>query len=221
MLSRSSIIVVVVLSSSVFACGGAIDPLTDGGTNPDGGPSPDGSPPPNPNCPSSAPDQGGSCAKEGIECEYGSDPRTVCNQIATCSSGAWDFAFGGGGDCPTPPQNPSECPATLTQAQKGGACSDEGTICNYSTSSATQFCACGSPGGPIMIDGGPNDTWQCAFTSNSGCPAVRPRLGTACAVSDQNCNYDECGLPSGLAFQCNSQTMTWAIGFGDLCAGAN
>ncbi len=210
----------LMLFATLGACGGIAD-LGDGGSTPDSG-NPDGGPGPgpSPDCPTSPPTQSSSCSKNGIQCEYGNDVRFTCNQIVACTNGSWDYAFNGDPSCPTP-QNPSACPATFEQVQQGASCTPMGTSCNYSNSTATRFCECNFMGGPIQIDGGPGATWECGFGTATGCPSVRPRIGTKCSQTDLNCSYDVCGAPSGLSFQCSSQTMTWVQGFGDVCAGAN
>jgi hypothetical protein len=216
MLSRVSL---VLFAALLFACGGqtADDDLGDGGPGNEGGP--DGSPAPSPDCPTSPPAQGASCSKDTIECEYGSDPRSTCNQVATCSSGAWEYSPNDP-TCPTPAQNPAACPATFDQVSQGNSCNVEGTVCNYTNASATHFCTCSSGGGPIMIDGGNYATWECGFGPAQGCPDARPRIGSACTQADVQCTYDVCGEPSGLTFQCNAQTSTWVIGMMDACFGA-
>ncbi len=96
-----------------------------------------------------------------------------------------------------------------------------GAQCNYSTSSATRFCMCTYMGGPPMMDGGMNPTWQCTYPAQMGCPAARPRIGAPCSQPSLDCTYDVCGAPMGLTFQCSAQTGTWIGGFMDACGGAN
>ncbi|HEY1956661.1 MAG TPA: hypothetical protein VGH28_13670 [Polyangiaceae bacterium] len=208
------------------ACGGKADVLPDGGdidSGPsDGGGGPDGNggdASPGPDCPTEAPAEGAACSKEGIQCEYGGDPRWVCNTIATCTQNQWTRIKGDIDSCPTPPVNPPTCPGTYGEAQKGGACTSTGTICDYSTSSATQFCSCNYMGGPIMLDGG-GATWLCGSAYDPACPTVRPRAGSSCATPDTYCTYDVCGLPSGLSMQCDGLTGTWVTSPGDVCASA-
>lgn len=206
------------LFTFLIACGGKTNEQTDGGGD-DGGQT-DGGPQPGPDCPSAVPSEGASCKIDTLQCEYGSDPRSICNTIAVCNNGSWTY-FKGGDACPTPATNPPECPATFEQVQVGTQCSLMGDSCNYSTSSATRFCTCSYMGGPVDMDGGFAGTWQCGSPFETGCPTARPHIGAACSQPDQTCNYDVCGAPSGLAFQCNGQTGTWIQGFGDMCAGAN
>lgn len=211
MTSRS----LLVLSMILVACGGKSLDNGDGGNGDDGGNGGDSSP--GPNCPTSVPQEGASCKIDGLECEYGSDPRSTCNTVVTCMGGGWTIPKSDDPTCPTGTNSPS-CPASAAAAT--GSCSDMGLACNYSTSSSTEFCTCNFMGGPPMQDGGLGATWQCSFGGATGCPALRPKIGASCSQPDLNCNYDVCGAPQGLSFQCSSKTGTWVEGFGDVCAGA-
>jgi hypothetical protein len=204
----------LVLSILLAACGGKSLDNDDGG-NSDGGNNGDSAP--GPNCPTSLPSQASSCSIEGLECEYGNDPRSTCNTVVTCTNGGWTIPKPNAQGCPTGP-NSSSCPASESAAT--GTCTDMGLACNYSTSSETRFCTCNYMGGPPMLDGGFTASWQCSFGTATGCPAERPKIGTTCSQPDLDCNYDVCGAPQGLSFQCSSKTGTWVEGFGDVCAGA-
>jgi hypothetical protein len=197
------------------ACGGKSLDNDDGGNGNDGGNNVDGGP--GPDCPVSQPQEGAHCSIETLECEYGSDPRSTCNNVLTCSNGSWTMPKPFDDSCPTGANAPA-CPASPSSAT--GTCSDLGLACNYSTSQKTQFCSCNWMGGPPIEDGGTTATWQCGFNTATGCPAVRPTIGATCSMADLNCNYDVCGAPQGLSFQCNGKTGTWITGFGDVCAGA-
>lgn len=214
MTTRSLSLLFVLLAA---ACGGKADVLPDGGGSDSGGS--DGGPP-GPDCPATAPNLGDACSKNGMQCEYGSDIRSTCNTIATCIGGKFDYSFPADPQCPTPPVNPSECPATYADALSAGACSTYGTSCDYSTGSATRFCSCISFGGPILEDGGSQGTWSCSYPTQ-GCPADRPRIGATCSQPQLDCNYDSCGLPDGLTFECSASTGTWIVGPSEVCASAN
>jgi len=208
----------LVLSILLAACGGKSLDNDDGGTGDGGhgsdtGPGPD----PGPDCPTSKPQSGDACGLEDLQCEYGSDIRSTCNTVLTCVNGSWTMPKPFDPSCPTGDNSPS-CPASPSTAT--GACSDMGLACNYSTSSQTQFCVCSYMGGPPMLDGGTPAYWQCSFGTATGCPSARPKIGAKCSQPDLNCNYDVCGAPQGLSFQCNAKTGTWVEGFGDVCAGA-
>jgi hypothetical protein len=204
----------LILSILVIGCGGKALENDDGGNGNDGGNNGDSGP--GPNCPASPP-QGGACSIEGLECEYGNDIRSTCNTVLTCANGQWMMPKPYDPSCPTGPNSPS-CPASPSAAT--GSCSDMGLACNYSTSSVTQFCTCSWMGGPPMQDGGNPAYWQCSFNTGPNCPSARPKIGASCSQPDLECNYDVCGAPQGLSFQCSAKTGTWIEGFGDVCAGA-
>jgi len=212
----TSRILFLALGICLAGCGGKSLDNGDGGNGDDGGNNADSGP--GPNCPVSVPQNASSCAIEGLECEYGSDVRSTCNTVVTCTNGGWTMPKPFDPSCPTQ-ANSSSCPASPAQAT--GTCSEMGLACNYSTSSETQFCTCNYMGGPPMLDGGTFASWQCSSGGATGCPAVRPKIGASCAQADLNCDYDVCGAPQGLSFQCSSKTGTWIEGFGDVCAGAN
>jgi hypothetical protein len=211
MISRLPIVVFALLG---FACGGNVINPTDGG-----GDSPTGDGGPGPDCPATPPSAvlGESCNNTGISCEYGGDPRWTCNTVATCTSGSWSVTSPDPTGCPT--KNGPACPASESDIQPGMACSPTGTSCDYSTASATSFCVCTYPGGPVQLDGG-GAIWQCS-TSLAGCPALRPRLGAPCSQPNLECDYSVCGLPSGSSVRCDQSTSTWVEGFGGACAKAN
>jgi hypothetical protein len=206
------------LSIILVGCGGKSLDTDDGGNGGDGGNGADGSDgSPGPDCPLSAPQQASSCSIEGLQCEYGGDVRSVCNTVVTCVSGGWTIPKPNAQGCPTGDNAPT-CPASPASAT--GACTDLGLACNYSTSSATEFCTCNYMGGPPTLDGGTPASWMCSFGTSTGCPAVRPKIGSDCSQPDLDCSYDVCGAPQGLSFQCSSKTGTWIEGLGDVCAGA-
>ena len=201
---------------ALAACGGKTDDVVPTDAGHDEGV--DAKPLPNPVCPSAVPQDGSSCSHEGVKCEYGSDPRWTCNTIAYCSSGRWSVGTTNDAWCPTPDPNPPSCPASFSTAQQGAACSDPGTPCQYSQG----WCTCMWLGGPPIMDGGPEYTWECSYgTTSTGCPSARPRLGTPCNMPGTSCDYGVCDQPSGLSVQCDETTHTWTDGFGAPCAGAN
>ena len=185
---------------AVAACGGTTQGASDAGTTDAGGA-----------CPATAPADGDDC--EGtFQCEYGDDPRWVCNTVATCKQGFWSIAAGGGSDCPTPATNPAAC----SQLQPNTSCSDTSVSCRNGDS----FCACILPGALPIVDGGaPSPVWMCG-QPGAGCPSSRPKLGTACAQPNLECSYAPCGTPSGLDVECDASTSTW-VGTQEFCAGAN
>ena len=206
-------VVLAVLTLTLAACGGKTENTTDAGVDGDAF---DAKPLSN-LCPASAPADGASCSKEGLKCEYGSDPRWTCNTIAACSAGHWSVGTTNDAWCPTPNPNAQACPATYSDANQHGACNDMGTPCHYTEG----WCACMWLGGPPMQDASMQATWQCTFDVTPGCPATRPWLGTSCNTPNQECDYGLCGAPTGLSVTCDQTTMTWVDGFGAPCGGAN
>jgi hypothetical protein len=210
---------VLLMMLSAVACGGKVDDvIPDAGS--DGEVAPDATPPPplDPGCPAAQPTDGTACAKEGLECEYGPDPRWTCNWVASCYQGRWSVTTTNDAWCPTPSENPAACPGSFTEASQAGVCDAPGTPCQY----AEGWCSCMFFGGPPLPDGGGQDySWQCGFGLATGCPASRPRLGTSCTAPDLDCEYSACDQPSGLSVRCDVSTHTWAEGFGSVCAGAS
>src|SRR5947207_2557369 len=151
---------------------------------------------------SSVPSQDGSCSKNGLLCEYGSDFDPRCNTIVTCSGGKWTTPFYPGGgmtkQCPSNPlptttPNPSDCAATRAGVPVGTMCSTKST-CAYDGS--TCFCGAWCSSYSIQMplcDGGamPNCCdmtvkWHC-FDGPAYCPNPRPRIGSACTMEGQEC----------------------------------
>ena len=188
------------VSLALAACGGQ----TQGGSDADGTDSGPGGP-----CPSSAPADGDDC-QGNVQCEYGDDPRWVCNTVATCKQGFWSIGSVDS-DCPTPTTNPPAC----AQLQPNATCSNTGTTCRE----GDVFCACIYGGEPLLDAGGPIATYTCAQPT-PGCPSSRPKLGTTCTQANLTCSYAPCGTPSGLDVQCDSSSHTW-VGIQEFCAGAN
>jgi hypothetical protein len=176
-------------------------------------------------CPAARPMWGVSCdAVAGVICEYGDDPDWGCNDLAycsppeTCTSAAACARFAWAPLDESPPRCPSpalvsgpDCPASHADAVRGGACSKEGEVCVY----AEGLCACSSALGG----------WACA-TPAAPCPPIRPRVGSACSVSDLLCDYGVCpGYPDDEVFECSGPTTNgkvsgfWSPG-SPLCLGS-
>jgi len=122
-------------------------------------------------CPATVPTQGAPCTPRGAAslCEYGEDPWFDCNTIAYCDSqGGWYLVAPSEPDCPT--TLPSGCPASFAEARSGGqdACASapDGQLnCLYPEG----YCLCTAAG------------LTCSAPAAAGCPAARPRAGTACS----------------------------------------
>ncbi|HSQ64288.1 MAG TPA: hypothetical protein VLM85_13770 [Polyangiaceae bacterium] len=179
----------------VVGCGGAtLDPGSDGGA--------DSSPPSDgglgPSCPATVPNADSPCSKEGLSCEYGSDPNLSCNTYAQCSLGRWQVMTPPPSGCPTPP-NPSSCPSTYASVPVGQLCGNlVGLLCSYPLG----FCGCEVPQfGPYPADGAAVAQWVCD-QPEQGCPQPRPKLGSVCTQPGQMCDYGACSLPTGTSVQC-------------------
>lgn len=169
-------------------------------------------------CPTAQPQDGTTCSHEGVQCEYGDDPRWSCNWIASCSNGSWSVTTSNDAWCPTPPKNPPACPASYASVPQGGACGEVDTPCQYPEG----WCTCMIGWGPPEQDGGqPENFWECSSGPSAGCPSTRPRLGTSCAQPGVECDYAPCDEPSGLSVTCDPETDTWGTGLGAPCGGAN
>jgi hypothetical protein len=155
----------------------------------------------------------------GLLCEYGDDRDWNCNVVAHCKPGnTWEMAASGNPMCPSPPLGLGPgCPASHAAASQGNVCMQNEEVCSYPEG----ICVC-QPGftiGPGMPDASPPpSTWQCAMPS-AGCPAFRPRIGSACSMPDLQCDYGVCGVPSGSAYQCDAAGY-WTDAFGTPCGGA-
>lgn len=154
----------------------------------DSGPAPDAGP--TGPCPAGAPSPGAACAREGLECEYGTSQYPACDLVVQCSGGAWQ-AESFGGDCPSG-ANPPGCPATMGDVPVDAACDPNIGTCHY----ALGQCYCGAVFGPPepppgTDGGGPTATWSCD-DPGPDCPQPRPRLGAACTQEGQSCMYFTC-----------------------------
>lgn len=152
-------------------------------------------------CPGAIPDADTACDREGLQCEYGDDPRAQCRNIATCDDDLWriDERF-----CDPLPD--TMCPMTRDDAS-GMDCDAMEAYCAY----GDLVCRCTNctVGGPVEMCGG-DPTWKCDVpNTDSDCPAGKPRLGTGCDADGKLCEY-ECG--SGGARVCRSGVWNNAEG---------
>jgi hypothetical protein len=128
-------------------------------------------------CPGAIPDPNSACTREGLVCEYGTNPR--CLSFAECQGGHWMVAMP---KCMPP--DPS-CPATR-EAAAGQGCATTNAYCIYSglacdCTNCTLY--------PVQSCSGPL-TWHCeAPSADASCPAARPNRGTACSVEGKLCEY--------------------------------
>jgi hypothetical protein len=146
-----------------------------------------------PVCPEEQPALGSACSlPSGMDvfptlCEYGKLQYDVsCDTVLLCRSGSW-AAETFESSCQPDAPNSAACPATYAALmdEDGGSCSDNGLRCEYPEG----VCSCSTGfGGPIMPDGG--TSWFC--NPGPSCPMPRPRLGSSCSGSSQNCTYLTC-----------------------------
>lgn len=144
-------------------------------------------------CPTKQPDNAAKtpCPSEGLQCEYGADPRPACRTVATCGANhTWQVPIYGA--CAAIP--PATCPQTRDIAA-GAKCNVEGAFCRYDGFEPCECTNC-NKGGPDAACLG-EATWHCpAPHPDARCPAVMPRLGEPCAQDGQVCKYT-CGGAGG------------------------
>jgi hypothetical protein len=167
----------------------AVGPSSDVGA-------PDGS---TPACPTTEPTEASACSDVGQECEYGTNPSAVCNNIFKCTSGGWRSTAPSAA-CPPP----DECPVAYPSKEVGDVCSPTGLVCSYPKGT----CTCAEPSGPSPVDGGTSLRWRC-FPEQAGCPSPRPRIGTKCSptsTASMVCNYGACA--GGVELKCVDDVWT-------------
>jgi hypothetical protein len=152
-----------------------------------------------PFCPNEAPAVGSPCTlqplqNENVQCEYGYVPSTLkCDPIFECVDGQWQqYPASSLGACTgAPGPLPSSCPAAYGDVASGSLCPQVGVTCTYDP---LHVCACEVVGGGS--GGAGSLAWECP-TIGSGCPAQRPRLGTACTdTAGDDCTYYDACDPS-------------------------
>ena len=142
-------------------------------------------------CPATAPTAGAACTSVGVECEYGNDLNVDCETIARCDASGWTITPPASAPtCPTPAPGAS-CPASYSAVPQQSTCSTAAT-CAYpqGTCSCEVYCGPQYPVGHACEAGTPM-TWECTGAVQ-GCPATRPRVGTACSTAGQACDYGDC-----------------------------
>jgi hypothetical protein len=186
---------VIYMSALVLAaaaCGGIVSGNDDGGGG--GGDGGSGSKV----CPASAPSEGTSCPRNGLECEYGDNTNYLCNTVAVCNGSSWTYYKNDPTFCSTGLQ--PGCAASSSQVPQGSSCAPQGTRCNY----PDVVCECAYPAGPVQIDDAGNTvaSWVCEQPVQ-GCPIPRPKLGSACTAPESlQCDYGSCSLAGGALLTC-------------------
>jgi hypothetical protein len=172
-----------------------------------------------PGCPGSAPSSGSPCPSAGLECEYGSNPVLGCDVVATCEQ-SQNVPTGWALSGPTTSGCSSVlapgCPLTFDLVPQGSSCSSNGLTCDYPKGR----CACTEGSGPVrvLVDGAIPTSWFCQVPA-SGCPVVRPRLGSACSPGQGSCDYGSCDIPGGTAEACDNGVWVEALEGCPLLAG--
>jgi hypothetical protein len=120
-------------------------------------------------CPPTLPTDGAPCTPRGSAaiCEYGDDPWYGCDAVAYCdSNGGWHTVTA---DPNCPSKLAPGCAASFAEAMSGGqdcASAPFGRLtCRYPEG----ICSCMSAG-----------SVSCTPPAAVGCPATRPRAGSAC-----------------------------------------
>jgi hypothetical protein len=105
------------------------------------------------------------------------------------------------GACIMPP--PGACgPTEPTQGTTCMGSVGSDTVCVYGAT----MCLCGCAGGFC----GMPFTWSCsAPPTNSGCPAVVPNDGTACAAEGVECAYGDPCTATGSIVDCTKGVWKW------------
>ncbi|MEO8798411.1 MAG: hypothetical protein ABI551_11035 [Polyangiaceae bacterium] len=209
------------LSAPLFlvpACGGAVS--GDEGSTPDGGSGngsdagSDGGGGNAKACPATM-QTSGACSPEGIHCEYGTSNGSCDNPSVDCEHGQWTVPLA----VPRPQCHGTEegCPGARSDITPGATCGDTDRMCSYEGQGR---CACSAQvGGPVQVnpDGGElPKQWRCE-TPQTGCPADRPRVGSACSSVGQSCDYGACSIPDGVMIDCSKNAIWEFSDYG--CAG--
>ena len=172
-------------------------------------------------CPPSIPDGGSPCPAPGqIDCEYGNDWNSQCNTIAQCWRGGpldatWQIQLPYSGvdfSCPTPTTLSPGCPSSPPDSQIGSvtACSYDGGFCAY----GDVMCDCIQQGSSSATPDA-SYAWICS-NPGLGCPAARPRIGSACTSAEDgvSCQYAVCAV--GSATYCTGGVWTYGV-LNDYC----
>ncbi|MGH7295459.1 MAG: hypothetical protein ACRELB_11025, partial [Polyangiaceae bacterium] len=193
--TMSALALLVIPFLACLACAGSTASSPDGGGADGGGGGGEGGGGGDggglaPGCPASAPSAGAACASVGLECEYGNDLNVDCDTIARCDSTGWTLTPPAAQGCPTPAPG-TDCPGSYAAVPQQATCSTAAT-CAYPEGTCSCEVYCG-PQYPVghPCEGGTPMTWQCTGAPQ-GCPAARPRVGSACSTDGQSCDYGDC-----------------------------
>lgn len=156
-------------------------------------------------CPDVVPNDETDCAKPGLECSYGTDPRWGCRMQAVCGDDLgrqkWKVVE------PSCPRLVTTCPEKEPHGD-GAKCGDDtlGLTCLYGENAYT----CTPCEGTLCFQ---KNTWKMQ-TLDEGCPTdAVPNLGDACTTPHLFCNYNVCAddqIPPnqwayGIAMKCDRE----------------
>lgn len=148
-----------------------------------------------PLCPSSPPSVSSACLafQSGIQCEYGEAYYEVCDVVLACdpTTLTWMSLYDGR-NCPFG-DGGTGCPSSFGNVNAGAVCPVDQADCDYPEGHCACTLGCGGP--PPPPDAGIH--WICRATP-MGCPGPRPRLGKACAIEGQHCDYGLCCVATSL-----------------------
>lgn len=154
-------------------------------------------------CPSSQPANGSTCNNLNLACEYSDNTLNLCTTVATCQTaldpnnpGKNEWAVTApAASCTT--ANPAACPATVDAVPIGQACTPAGTSCVYPEGKCT--CVPCDPSGIA---------WECRKFGDgleTGCPTMRPLIGSKCKTPNLSCSYDlSCNVSFGPDIVCSN-----------------
>ena len=144
-------------------------------------------------CPAACPSPSSPCPAEGVQCEYGDDPRSPsCRTLAMCEPEGWFVIQPDLGTGCEPLTAATDCPAS--SAAEGQACAREHSWCSLPTEGTACVCTSCDWSGGIFFSPCParKPRWQClgrrATELDPRCPTQWPTLGTSC-TGDLSCNY--------------------------------
>jgi hypothetical protein len=156
-------------------------------------------------CPSTQPTDGSNCSNLNLACEYSTNTQNLCTTLATCQD-ALDFNDPGknvwsvaapAASCMT--SNPAACPATVDDVPIGQTCTPTGQSCVYPEGK----CTC-VPCDPTGV------AWECRKFGDgleTGCPTMRPLIGSKCTTPNLSCSYDSsCNVSFGPNIVCTNST---------------
>lgn len=175
---RANASAMLLLSTTMFSCGGGLAQPADAGYAEDGG------------------------QRDGVSSAGDTVPLTADGSAATCGAGMCPsgqrcceqcgepYCYSGNGSCPASAQPCPLIPACAADTKQGSVCASGAKTCAQSDGSK---CTCE----PICSGAQPVDppptTWRCS-QRDPNCPVAAPMDGSSCAAPEKlQCNYGSCG----------------------------